>query len=60
MIHAFLFVVVMSTHCIALMAGMEHSGIKYSDRMRHEGQQMVATCSICRPCIATGNNAFKY
>ena len=56
----FFFVVVMCTHCIALMAGMEHSGINYSDRMRHEGQQVVAICSICRPCIATGNNARNY
>ena len=30
----FLFVVVMYTHCIAFMAGIEYNGINYSDRMR--------------------------
>ena len=34
MIHVVLFVVVMYTHCNALMAGMEYNGINYSDRMR--------------------------
>ena len=57
----FLCVVVMYTHCIALMAGMEHSGIDYSDHMRCRAADGSNTlCYISRHCIATGYNARKF